>query len=121
MLIRNIILIPMLAIMLAGTAWAEAKQDFNLTNRTGYVIDKVFVSPTHQESWESDVLGRDTLSDGETVAIHFSRSNKSCNWDLMVVYDDGEKAIWEGIDLCTVSSITIRWNKSTGVTSAAFD
>jgi hypothetical protein len=105
----------------ASVAMAEAKQDFTLVNATGYTIDQVYVAPTKSNDWEEDVLGRDALGNKDSVHITFSRGDKTCNWDLKVVYDDGETAEWEKFDLCTVSKITIKYNRSSGSTSAVYE
>jgi hypothetical protein len=104
--------------VMASPALAESKQDFDLVNRTGYTIDKVFVSPSNSKDWEDDVLGRDVLGENETVHIRFHRVNKACKWDLKVVYSDAEEAEWDEFDLCEVSKITIRYNRKSGETSA---
>jgi len=105
----------------SGAQAAEAKQNFVLDNETGYEIKAVYVSPHRSDNWEEDVLGKDTLDDGQTVKIRFSRSNKTCMWDLKVVYAiDNSKATWSKIDLCTVSTITIKYNKKTDTTTASF-
>jgi hypothetical protein len=112
------------ALMFAGfctTASAAAKQDFDLVNKTGYAIDEVYVAPSNSDDWEDDILGRDTLPTGQTVHIRFDRANKTCKWDLMVVYTDKETAEWEGFDLCTTSKIIIRYNRKTGETSADYE
>jgi hypothetical protein len=96
----------------ASAAQAQAKQDFTLYNRTGYTIDQVYVAPTSSDDWESDVLGRDQLAHGESVHITFSRADKSCKWDLMVVWTDDSRSEWNGFDLCSVSNIKIFYNKS---------
>ncbi|MBF0272574.1 MAG: argininosuccinate lyase [Magnetococcales bacterium] len=109
-------------LLLAGSVLAGPNQDFTLINKTGYVIDKVFVSPSHSEDWEEDVLGRDTMPDGETVPIHFSRGTTTCEWDLKVVYEiDNSSAVWHDIDLCSVSKISIFWNQSSGKTTAKYE
>ncbi len=101
---------------------AEAKQDFTLVNKTGYDIDKVFVSPNKSGDWEEDVLGKDTLGDGDSWEIKFHRAAKTCKWDLKVVYaDDDSSAVWYDIDLCSVEKITIRYDRKTDKTSAKFD
>lgn len=107
----------------AGSAQAaEAKQDFTLVNKTGYELKAVYVSPSKSDDWEEDVLGKDTLDDGETWDIKFHRSVRTCKWDLKVVYSvDSTSAVWSDIDLCTVEKITIRYNKNTDTTSAKFD
>ncbi len=112
-----------LALISVDTASAaEAKQDFVLVNKTGYGISEVYVSPSKSNDWEEDVLGRDTLGDGESWQIRFHRATKTCKWDLKVVYeDDDSDAIWDAIDLCSVSKITIHWNKKSNTTSADFE
>ncbi|MBF0161063.1 MAG: hypothetical protein HQL88_02140 [Magnetococcales bacterium] len=121
MSLRTICLSAVIAAGMSTLAWASADQDFRLRNATGYTIDKVFVSASHRESWGSDVLGQDVLDDGESVNIRFHRDTETCEWDLQVVYTDGESAYWRDIDLCSVSKITIRWNRSSGDTSASFE
>jgi hypothetical protein len=100
----------------------EAKQDFTLANRTGYELKEVYVAPSASNDWQNDVLGTGTLATDATVEIKFHRSDKTCKWDLKVVYTvDSSEAVWSSIDLCSVDKITIRYNKSTDTTSASFD
>ena len=114
-------LLALAALLATTSALAQGKQDFTLVNRTGYTIEQVYVAPTKSDEWEEDVLGRDVLSDGETVDISFSRKDKTCKWDVRVVYDDGEEAEWYGFDLCEVSKIKIRYNRKSGETWAEYE
>ena len=105
-----------------STLAQEAKQDFTLSNRTGYELKEVYVAPSASDDWENDVLGTGTLGDGVAVEIKFNRASKTCKWDLKVVYTvDSSNAVWKNIDLCSVDKITIRYNKTTDTTSASFD
>ncbi|TBW33873.1 argininosuccinate lyase [Siculibacillus lacustris] len=114
--------IAAMSVPVTSAVAAEAKQNFVLVNKTGYEINAVFVSPAKSNDWEEDVLGQDTLSDGESLKIRFQRSAKTCKWDLKVVYAvDDSNAVWSGIDLCTVAKVTIRYNKKTDTTTASFD
>lgn len=107
---------------MSAVAWAQAKQDFTLVNKTGYALSEVYVAPSKSDEWDEDVMGRDIVDDGEAVDISFHRANTSCKWDLKVVYqDDGSNAVWYDIDLCTISKITIKYNRKTDTTSATFD
>jgi hypothetical protein len=99
------------AFLFVGTAAVSAgKQDFDLVNATGYVISEVYVAPSSSNEWEEDVMGRDVLGVGETVTIEFAPRQKACNYDIKVVWDDGDEAFWQGFDLCTVSEVTLHWD-----------
>lgn len=104
-----------------GASAQEAKQDFTLVNGTGYTIDQVYVAPSKSNDWEEDVLGRDQLANKESVEIRFNRADKTCKWDLKVVYDDKSSAEWAGFDLCTVSKITIKYDRASDTTSAVYE
>ena len=105
-------------------ARAQAKQDFEIVNRTGYAISELYISPSKADDWQEDMLENmdDNFEDGEKKQVNFTRAGKTCKWDLKVVYDDDDSsAVWHDIDLCSVSRITLRYNRKTDVTSASFD
>jgi hypothetical protein len=105
------------AVFMAGQAYA-ASQDFTLVNKTGYQIDSVYVSKSSSDSWEEDVMGRDTLDDGETAHISFEKGARGCSYDLMVKYHDGDKSYWTNLDLCSISRIQLFWDRKAGTTRA---
>lgn len=102
---------------IATSAFAQ-NLDFTLVNRTGYTIEEVYVSSSKSDDWEEDVMGRDVLEDGESVDISFARGTKGCKWDLKVVYDDEEEAVWNGFDLCSISRVSLRYERKSGKTWA---
>jgi len=107
------------AVATGGVVSAQGKQDFILENATGYTIKEVFVSPTNDDDWGEDIMGRDVLEDGDEVPIQFARKEKTCKWDLRVTYDDdNERVVWRGFDLCQISKITIKYHRASGRTSA---
>jgi hypothetical protein len=95
----------------------QSKLDFTLLNRTGLTIQELYVSPDESEDWEEDVLGRDVLKHSESVDITFSRTEKSCDWDLKIKDEDGDEIEWDSLDLCAASHITLLYqnNKPTAV------
>ncbi|MBF0342179.1 MAG: argininosuccinate lyase [Magnetococcales bacterium] len=105
------------SMLFAGNAMAEAKQDFDLTNKTGYTLTEVYVGPTKSDDWGDNIL-EGTMPDGSTLHMRFHRAATTCNWDLKVTYDDNSSAIWYDVDLCAISKIKIRWNKQTQETTA---
>lgn len=110
-----------MSMMLSTGVMAQGKQDFTLVNKTGYAINEVYVSPTSANDWQEDVLGQDVLANGDNVHIRFNRSTSACNWDLKIVYDDKTSAEWTKFDLCTVSKISIMYNRATDTTSATYE
>lgn len=106
---------------LPASAIAQGKQDFTLTNRTGYTISEVYVAPTRSDDWEEDVMGQDVLNHGEFVQIGFPWREQTCTYDLKVVFDDGDEAEWRKFNLCEVSRITIYYNRYSGETTAEYD
>ncbi len=108
-------------LLAAPVAVAQSKQDFRLTNKTGYTIDQVYVAPSKSSDWEEDVLGRDTLSDGDWVNITFPKKNQVCSYDLKVVYDDNTPVEWYNFNLCEISKISIFYSKSQDKTWAEYE
>ena len=100
--------------LLMGLAFAGAAQasdaDFKLINKTGYQIDSVFVSQARNNSWGSDIMGRDAVPDGAAVNITFPHGGGACNFDIRVVYNDGDKADFTNVDLCQYEVISLFWD-----------
>jgi len=90
-------------------AVAQSKLDFTLMNDTGLIISELYVSPNTSDDWEEDVLGRDVLNHGESLDISFSRTEKSCLWDLKIIDEDKDAVEWEQLDLCKAEHITLMY------------
>jgi len=86
--IRNVAL----AALLLGLNAAAVAADYyvEITNRTGYTIMYMYVSPAKSESWEEDVLGDDVMPDGETRRVDLTGC-KSPVFDIRLVDEDGDK------------------------------
>lgn len=98
-----------LTLSVGATILRAGDQDFVLINKTGYGIDEVYVSPAKAKTWGEDVMGADTLENGNKVTIEFDHSASACMWDMKIVFSDEEEAVWEGFNLCKVSEITLRY------------
>jgi len=96
--------------MAAGIVTVSAgDQDFTLRNRTGYGISEVYISAANDNDWGEDILGRDTMPNGDSTEISFSHSESACTWDLKIVFSDEESAIWKGFNLCEISEISLKY------------
>jgi hypothetical protein len=99
----------------AAGLYAQAKQDFTIVNKTGVVIDQVYVTPHSANEWGEDILGRDALDKGEECNIQFHPKENECIWDLKIIDQAGGDIEWESIDLCKATKITLIYegNKAT--------
>src|SRR5438105_1305442 len=86
-----------------------AAQDFTLVNATGVEIDKVFISPHDKNDWEEDILGQDTLPDGQSVDIKFHRAEKAPVWDLRIEDKQGHGIEWENLNLLEINKLTLNY------------
>ena len=91
----------------AAPAALAGTQDFTLINQTGVDIYSLYLSESANDDWEEDVLGEDTLPDGDRVEISFS-GRSACLWDMMVTDDEDGNVTWEGINLCESSVVVLR-------------
>ncbi len=98
-----------LSVLLIPAASAQGKQDFTIINSTGVEIHELYVSPHTTEEWEEDILGQDTLPDGESVKITFSRQEKAAKWDIKVVDKDENSIKWENLNLLEISKVTLHY------------
>ncbi len=98
------------AAALATFAWAGT-QAVTLVNRTGVTIVSVYLSPCQVDEWEDDVLGVEVLGTRESVPIEFSPKEKATCWDLKVVDEDGDSAVWYALRLDKISKVTLRYDK----------
>jgi hypothetical protein len=107
---KAIIALGVIAIFVTATAFARVgKQDFVLHNETGVEIHEVYVSPVTTDEWEEDVLGTDTLADGDSVKITFDDRDKHVHWDLKVVDGKGNSIEWHDLNLIEISEVTLHY------------
>ena len=95
--------------LMLPSAFAQGKQDFTLHNNTGVTIASLYISPHSTDVWEEDILGKDTLADGESLDITFHRSEKAKLWDLRIEDSKGNAIEWESLNLLEISEVTLHY------------
>lgn len=90
----------LLALLLLLAAWPAFAADYyvDITNRTGYTITHVYVSPGSSKSWEEDVLGTSVLPNGETRRVNL-RGYTSPIFDIKLVDSDGDTYTYMVVDV----------------------
>jgi hypothetical protein len=86
---------------------AQAAQDFTVVNKTGVEIYALYVTPHDADEWGNDILGVDTLANGQTLDITFARKEKAQFWDLRIEDADGSFIVWESLNLHQIDTLTL--------------
>ncbi|MEE4637163.1 MAG: hypothetical protein V2J42_00295 [Wenzhouxiangella sp.] len=79
---------------------AQAQQNYyvDVTNRTGFTIMYIYVSPGDARSWEDDVLGMDVLLSGSTQRVNLY-GYRSPIFDIRLVDEDGDTYTFWNVDV----------------------
>jgi hypothetical protein len=85
----------------------QGDQDFTVVNKTGIEIYALYVARHNEDDWGEDILGRDTLPNGESLEIEFNRKEKTKYWDLRIEDKKGGYIEWEKLNLLEISTVTL--------------
>jgi hypothetical protein len=97
----------------AAAPAAKQSRDLNIVNRTGYPIKFIGVNPPGDEVWNENEL-KGAMAEGANVRVSFVSTDKGCRWNIKVTWqDDNTSSIFRGIDVCKVTTVTLRYNKRT--------
>ncbi len=109
------------ALLAAPSMTMAGEQDFNLINKTGIEIHALYVSPADQDEWGDDILGEDTLPNGDEVEITFDRKEKAALWDLRIEDENGGSVEWEKLKLVEIAQVTLHYDKKTRKATAKIE
>lgn len=95
------------SLALSGAAQA-ADRRVELVNAARVDLREFYASNTKRSSWEEDILGRDTLSPGESVMINIDDGSGACRFDFLAVMANGSKVEKRDVNVCEISRFTVR-------------
>ena len=106
-------LLAMMAIVaiLMGTATpalAEDDRDFEVVNKTSTPLTHLYVTyPWDPKLTDDLVPASGAIKIGASVPVTFATASSHCICDVQAVYEDG--SAWEavGLDLCTITVVTV--------------
>jgi hypothetical protein len=92
--------ISFILLALLGFSAAQAQQNYyvDVTNRTGFTILYIYVSPGDARTWEDDVLGLDVLLSGSTQRVNLY-GYRSPIFDIRLVDEDGDTYTFWNVDV----------------------
>jgi len=78
-------------------------QQVVVENRSRRVIEQLYVSPVSDNVWGRDRLGQNVLPSGRRLVVRLESGN--CDWDLMAVYEGGDREEKRRVNLCQTPTI----------------
>lgn len=85
-----------------------ANRHVDIVNATGKTLSEFYASNSGTDDWEEDVLGSDTLADGEVFDVDIDDGTGACKFDFKAVFTDGTSHVRRGVDVCSISKFTYR-------------
>lgn len=105
---RKILRMMAVGMLLVLPTWAEnATLDFQLYNRTGVNIKRLYMSPSNTQDWEEDLMHGRMLMHGADVLIEFQPEHTATSWDLRVEDSEGGALIFEDLDLSQTQQLIL--------------
>ena len=96
-------------------------RDFTLVNATGYPIKFLGVNPPGDNVWNENELSG-ILANGARIKVKFSGADKGCTWNVKVTWaDDNTSSFFRGLNLCTINTVTLKYDKSSDTASYTTD
>ncbi|AYF34300.1 hypothetical protein ACSTAY_13340 [Vreelandella alkaliphila] len=94
------VLFAALLILCSSSLAMAADYYIDITNRTGYILYYMYISPTDSKSWEEDVLGNDVLMDGDTQRVAITGYDSPI-FDIRLVDEDDDSYTFWKVDVST--------------------
>jgi hypothetical protein len=104
-MLRKLSMLALAGAMLFSMTAAQAEdRRVRVINETRFTITHLYGSNVGTQSWEEDILGDKVLGPGQSVVVNFDDGSGYCKFDFMAKFEDGDTAIKQGVDVCTISS-----------------
>ena len=103
MLTRLAVALTLLATIAPAHA---ADRNVDILNQTGQTMMQFYASVTRSNSWEENILGNDSLDDGDTQSVNIDDGSGKCVFDFKAVFRGGATAEKRGVNVCEISTFT---------------
>ena len=107
------------AALTGSSANAADLRNVTVVNGTGYGIKFLGFNNPGDNDWSDNELGG-VLADGGNIYVKFNTADKGCKWNFKIDWAEPgyPGVLWKDIDLCSVETIVLRYNRANDTTSA---
>ncbi len=86
---------------------AQSRDGYNrrvtIHNQTGWTMLRFYASDARADSWEEDILGRDTLDSGRNWTVNIDDGSGACVYDFRAEFTNGQVLERRGINVCQIA------------------
>lgn len=97
----------MLGLLAPDAALAQDRR-VRIVNASSVTVNSFYASNTQRSSWEEDILGNSVLAPGQSVMVNINDGSGACMFDFRAVLANGRKVESYGMNVCQISSWTVR-------------
>jgi hypothetical protein len=115
---RKLLLTTAMVAAISSAAFAADERNFTIVNGTGYELSFIGVNPPDDNDFGENELSSG-LADGGSVYVKFNGADKGCVWNIKVKWTGySEQVFFEGLDLCKIDKVTLKYDRETKKTTA---
>ena len=114
-------LVTAAVMMTTSSSFAEDQRNVTVVNGTGYGIKFLgFNNPGDNDWSDNELPPNSVLPDGNSVYVKFNIDDKGCKWNFKIEWADPgyPGVVWHDVDLCKITTVTLKYNRDTDTTSA---
>jgi len=95
------------ALLGPDTAAAQDRR-VRIINATNVTLNSFYASNVNRKNWEEDILGNSVIPPGQSVMVNINDGTGACMFDFKAVMANGKKVEQYGLNVCQISSWTVR-------------
>ncbi len=104
----SLLFVTLAAVSLAPDAASAQDRRVRIINAGNVTVNSFYASNTNRQSWEEDILGNSVLAPGQSVMVNINDGSGACIFDFRAVLANGRKVESYGMNVCQISSWTVR-------------
>jgi hypothetical protein len=119
---KSMVLGLLLAAATLTSTFAADDRNVTVVNGTGYGIKFLGFNNPGDNDWSDNELGS-VLADGANVYVKFNNADKGCVWNFRISWADPgyPDVLWRNVDLCSVNTLTLKYDRGSDTTSFSAD
>lgn len=106
------------SVALSLPALAADARNITIINETGYEISFIGVNPPGDNDFDENEISTGQAN-GQSVYVKFNNADRGCTWNIKVKWTGySEQVFFQNVNLCTIDTARLRYDRDTKETTA---